>query len=268
MSFLELIRAKNCFMAGLSGIIGYLIANSTLNFYYIILIFLAIFFICGFGNCINDIFDIEIDRINKPYRPLPSGRVSIKTAKILAIILLVLGLISSLLINLYAFLLALFNSILLYLYAKKYKRYKPIGNIIVAYLTGSVFLFGGLVGRIDKVFILFLCSFLATWCREIIKDYEDMEGDKKEGVISLPILYKDKSLYFASILLILAVVFSFLPYYLGLFGKLYLIIILVCDIFFIYSIFILLKNRDIETAKKVSKLLKMIMVLVLLAFLT
>ncbi len=261
--YFQLIRIKNCIMAGLAGVVGYLIANNTLGF-NIIYVFLVIFFICGFGNIINDIFDIEIDKINKPNRPLPSGKIKIKEAKILAIIFLLLGLVISLLINIYAFLLAIINSLLLYLYAKKFKKYKPVGNIIVSYLTGSVFLFGGLTGKIERVIILFLCAFLATWCREIVKDYEDIEGDKKNNVITLPILFKEKSLYFASFLLFLAILLSFLPYICGIFRLKYLITIIICDVFFIYVIIILLKDKDV---KRVSNILKLVMFLVLLAFL-
>ncbi|MCQ6254523.1 UbiA family prenyltransferase [Methanocaldococcus sp.] len=266
--YFELMRVKNCITAGIGGFIGYLISsNCFIDLKISILVFLVVFLICAYGNVINDIFDIEIDKINKPSRPLPSGRVKLKEAKTFSFVLLIVGLILSVFINIYGLIIALINATFLYLYAKKYKRYKLIGNFIVGYLTGSVFLFGGVAGKnIIPVIILFLCSMFAIWGREIIKDFEDMEGDKKEGVISLPIKYGKKSLYFASLLILLSVILSPLPYIFKIFGIYYLILITMCDILFILSIFLLLKNPNRDNSAKISKFLKIIMNIVLLSF--
>ncbi|ADC68961.1 UbiA prenyltransferase [Methanocaldococcus sp. FS406-22] len=267
-AYLELIRAKNCITASIGGIIGYLISsNFEIDILKCILVFFVVFFVCAYGNVINDIFDIEIDKINKPFRPLPSGKIKLEEAKTFSAILLILGLALSIFINIYALIIAVVNAVLLYLYAKKYKRYKPVGNFIIGYLTGSVFLFGGVAGKnVMPVVILFLCSLLSIWGREIVKDFEDIEGDKKEGVVSLPITYGKKALYFAIFLAILAVVLSPLPYILKIFEIYYLILIVICDILFIYAMALLLKNPNKETASKVSKFLKTIMNIVLLAF--
>ncbi|ACX72932.1 UbiA prenyltransferase [Methanocaldococcus vulcanius M7] len=267
--YLELIRIKNCITASFGGVIGYLISsNFEIDIFKIILVYSVVFFICAYGNVINDIFDIEIDKINKPFRPLPSGKISLKEAKFFSFLLLFTGLFLSVFINIYALIIAIINSIFLYLYGKKYKKYKPIGNFLVGYLTGSVFLFGGVAGKnVYPVVILFLCSLFSIWGREIIKDFEDMEGDLKEGVVSLPIMYKEKSLFIASLLIIIAIILSPLPYIFGVFGISYLILIVLCDILFLWAIIILLKNPTKKTASKVSKLLKIIMNIVLVAFL-
>ncbi|XRO76891.1 UbiA family prenyltransferase [Methanocaldococcus sp. 10A] len=267
-SYLELIRAKNCVTASIGGIIGYLISsNFEIEILKGLLVFFVVFFVCAYGNVINDIFDIEIDKINKPFRPLPSGKIKLNEAKKFSAILLIFGLILSIFINIYALIIAVVNAFFLYLYAKKYKRYKPIGNFIIGYLTGSVFLFGGVAGKnVMPVVILFLCSLLSIWGREIVKDFEDIEGDIKEGVISLPIMYGKKALYFATFLVVLAVVLSPFPYILKIFGIYYLILIAICDILFIYAMALLLKKPNRDTASKVSKFLKIIMNIVLLAF--
>ncbi|ENN96401.1 (S)-2,3-di-O-geranylgeranylglyceryl phosphate synthase [Methanocaldococcus villosus KIN24-T80] len=263
-AFIELIRMKNCISAGIGGVIGYLLSCNFCFDYKAILIFLTIFFICGYGNVINDIYDIEIDKINKPYRPLPSGRVKIFEAKMLSFSFLIIGIVLSIFINILAFIIAVINSSLLYLYAKTFKKIKIFGNIIVAYLTGSVFLFGAAAGKeVLVAIILFICSFLATWAREIIKDFEDIKGDELKGVVSLPIKYGKISLYFSGFLLILAIVFSFIPYILNIFNIYYLILISACDFLFLISIVKLLRHQN---AKEVSKEIKIIMNLVLLAF--
>ena len=266
--YMELMRAKNCLSASIGTIIAGLIAsNFDINLLPSILIAaLVVFLICGYGNVINDIFDIEIDRINKPYRPLPSNRISLKNAKLFSFLLLIMGLLFSL-FNKVCFLIALINAVVLYVYAKRYKKNKIIGNLLVAYLTGSVFLFGGAaVNNMLITLILFLCALFATWSREIIKDFEDMEGDIKEGVSSLPIKYGIKSLYIAGILLIIAILLSPLPYIIGIFGLFYLYSIVLCDIMFIYSFMGLLKNPSKENAERVSKEIKLIMNFILISF--
>ena len=265
---MELMRIKNCLSASIGTIIaGLIVSNFNINLISSLLIAsLVVFLICGYGNVINDIFDIEIDRINKPHRPLPSYRVSLKNARVFSFLLLIIGLLFSL-FNRVCFLIALINTVILYVYAKKYKKNKIIGNLLVAYLTGSVFLFGGAaINDMLITFILFLCALFATWSREIIKDFEDMEGDVNEGVSSLPIKYGIKSLYIAGALLIIAILLSPLPYVIGMFGLFYLYAIVLCDIMFIYYLISLLRNPSKENAERVSKKIKLIMNFILISF--
>ncbi|MBW9223106.1 UbiA family prenyltransferase [Methanothermococcus sp. SCGC AD-155-E23] len=266
--YMDLIRVKNCLIASLGAAIAGLIA-SNFNIHMldrILLASLVVFLICGFGNVINDIYDVDIDRINKPHRPLPSGRVSLKGAKVLAWILAISGLLLSL-FNWICFVIALLNTFILYLYARLFKRDKRIGNLLVAYLTGSVFLFGGAsVGNILITFILFLCALLTTWAREVVKDFEDMEGDRERGVISLPIKYGKRALYLALGLLILAVILSPLPYLMGIFSYLYLLGIALCDVLLLHSIVKLLRNPTREEAERCAREIKMIISFILIAF--
>jgi len=266
--YMDLIRVKNCLIASFGTAIAGLIA-SNFNIHLwdrILLASLVVFFICGFGNVINDIYDIDIDKINKPYRPLPSGKISLKSAKLFAWILAISGILLSV-FNWKCFIIALVNTTILYLYAKRFKRNKIIGNPLVAYLTGSVFLFGGAsVDNIFITFILFLCAMLTTWGREIVKDFEDMEGDRRSGVLSFPIKYGKRSLYLALGLLILAVILSPLPYLLGIFSFLYLVGVLFCDILLLYSIVKLLKNPTKKEAYRCAKKIKMVTTLILISF--
>jgi geranylgeranylglycerol-phosphate geranylgeranyltransferase len=267
-SYLELIRVKNCLTASFGTIVGGLIASSfNINLIHNILIAsFAVFLICGFGNALNDIYDIEIDKINKPYRPLPSNKISLKNAKIFSWLLVIIGILIAT-FNKICLVIAIINAFALYLYAKKYKRNKIVGNVLVAYLTGSVFIFGGAsVNNVGITLILFLCAMLATWSREIIKDFEDIEGDLKEGVKSLPIKYGKNSLYVSFTLLIIAALLSPLPYIMDIFGMHYLMGILMCDLAFIYSIVKLIKNPSKNYAELASKYIKYIMNIVLLCF--
>lgn len=261
------MRVNNCIMASIAVAIGASLSSS----FDVLNIFIACivaFLVCGAGNAINDFYDYKIDKISKPYRPLPSGRISLKNAYIFSLILFLLGVLLSLLINLYAFLLALFNSLLLYAYAKKIKRIGGIlKNITVSYLVASPFIFGGIAVLNPAVSaILAVLAFLSNVSREIIKDIEDYEGDRK-FIRTLPALYGfKKSAVIASIFLILAVILSPLPYILKLLNENYIKAVILVDILFIYTILSFLKNVNKETSIKAQKRIKITMLLALIAF--
>ena len=232
-----------------------------------LLVFFVVFLITGAGNAINDFFDAEIDAINRPNRPIPSGKISKKNAKYFSIALFVLGIALSYTLSNIGFIIALFNSILLIYYSKKLKRTVLFGNIAIGYLVGSAFLFGGAVFGIEGIkviSVLFMLSMLATISREIVKDIEDLVGDRNLGAITLPILYGNKkSAIIASIFSFIAVILSPIPYVQNLFEIKYLFIVAVADICFCLAIAqLLIKNSP----KKSSFFLKLAMFIALIAF--
>jgi len=187
-AYLELMRYGNCLMAGFAAVIGTLIAfnilasSDALGFYspekfpafYSGLVFLAVFLISGAGNVINDYFDIRIDSINRPERPIPSGRVKLKEALYFSYILFSLGSLLAISINPICGFIALFNSLLLIFYAKTLKVTPLLGNLSIGYLTGSSFLFGASVfgfEGLEALFVLFLLAALAITARENCKGH-------------------------------------------------------------------------------------------------
>lgn len=270
--FLELMRYKNCAMAGLAAAIGAAIAHSEApgEIAWIGLIFVTVFTITGSGNAINDYFDAGIDAINRPGRPIPSGRISKISALRFSTALFVAGTTISYFIgtNRIPFLIAVLNSFLLYSYASFLKGKVFIGNLSVSYLTGSTFLFGGAAygGKgIQVTLILFLLSVLATFAREIVKTIEDIEGDRKNGAVTLPIVIGERqSAYIACIFGLLSILLSPLPYLMGLFNEYYLFIVGIADVIFLYAIMMILKN-DPRTS---SNYFKIGMFVALLAFIS
>src|ERR1035438_8928204 len=97
------------------------------------------------GNIINDIYDLNGDKVNHPGRPLPSGIISLKSAFMYYFILLTVSLILSLYISNLNFAVNLLAILLLYLYSYKQKRIAFGGNLVVSLLTGLVFIYGGIV---------------------------------------------------------------------------------------------------------------------------
>jgi geranylgeranylglycerol-phosphate geranylgeranyltransferase len=267
---LELIRYKNCAMAGLAAVIGAAIAYSAApgQLIWMGFIFITVFVITGAGNAINDYFDANIDAINRPDRPIPSGRISRRSAYNFSIGLFALGIIISFFIGstLTPFFIAIFNSFLLYFYASFLKRKVLVGNLSVSYLTGSTFLFGGAAygGKgIQVTLILFFLSMLATFAREIVKTIEDIEGDKLDGASTLPIkIGEARAAYVACAFGLLAVFLSPLPYYMGLFNEYYLVVVGIADIVFLYAMVQILRKNPTGS----SKYFKVAMFLAMLAF--
>jgi geranylgeranylglycerol-phosphate geranylgeranyltransferase len=220
------------------------------------------------GNIINDIYDLNGDKINHPERPLPSGVVSIKAALVYYSILLAVSLFLSLYISSLNFAVNLLAALLLYLYSYKLKRIPLGGNLIVSLLTGLTFIYGGIaVDNISNSFIPALFAFLINLIREIVKDMEDAEGDMREGIISFPSKYGLKiaknTIIALSMLLIL---FSFIPYINGSYGSYYIagILLLVIPVL-VYFLVSLMKDDSHKNINRLSLILKLDMVFGLIA---
>ena len=272
--YIEILRPGNALMGAIAIILVALI-DKTFNL-PIILAMITVFFETAAGNVINDYFDYNIDLVNKPERPIPSGRISLKTGRNYGYFLFLAGtvcgfLISYLTNNWIPFIIVLIADVILYLYAYKLKTTPLIGNLAVGFMTGFGFVFGGYTINnpsivMTSIFLGFF-AFVMTTAREIIKDIEDVEGDKKDGARTLPILIGKKTpALIATILIIIDCALCPLLYFYNIFGPVYLIIITVAVILFLYSAFLIMKSQDEETAHKSSKLLKIGMLIAFVSF--
>jgi geranylgeranylglycerol-phosphate geranylgeranyltransferase len=156
---------------------------------------------------------------------------------------------------------------MLILYAKTLKSTPFLGNLSIGYLTGSTFLFGASVFGFDglkALFVLFVLSALAITAREIVKDIEDMEGDKMEGIDTLPIrIGAKKASYIAVLIGFLAIFLSPLPYFMSVLGLRYLYFVFLADLGFFAAIHQILALKN---PAKSSKMFKIAMFFALLAF--
>lgn len=167
------------------------------------------------GNVINDIFDIEIDRINRPDRPLPSGDLKISQALGFYAALVLFSIFMSSLINLAALVIEVATTILLFLYSILLKKKPLTGNLLVSFLTGLAFIYGGVaVGNWSYALIPAIFAFLINLLRELVKDMEDVEGDSAKGAVTFPGKYgfiaAKKIIAITSFILILATLYPFI----------------------------------------------------------
>ena len=191
----------------------------------------------GGGNAINDYFDRDIDRINAPDRAIPRGAVSPRGALVFSLVLFLAAGATALLLPVLALGIAVFNLLALVVYTQFFKGTPGLGNVLVAYLGGSTFLFGGAaVGNAGASATLFVLAALSTVSREIIKDVEDVEGDREEGLRTLPVAVGDRrALFVAAGALVLAVIASPIPYVFGMFGVVYLFAVIPADVVMLYA---------------------------------
>lgn len=192
---------------------------------------LAAFLVCAAGNTINDLRDIEVDRINRPERVLVRGAVSPALARNLAIGCNLAALILAAAVSLWLTAVALITILLLLAYNFRLKRIPLAGNIVVALLAGMTFLTGGmavdpyLAFRLPGPLIPFAFAFFFHLVREIVKDVQDIEGDRQSGVKTLPqIVGVSASLLTALALFAVLTVLTCLPILSGWFGDTYKII--------------------------------------------
>ena len=264
--YLEILRPGNAIMAVIAIFLMAVISGKfTLE---ALMAGVVVFIVTGAGNSINDYFDHKIDAINKPERPIPSGRISLKTALIYSIFLFVMGIIIAFSINLLLGMIAFLSSVLMIFYARDLKTKCLVGNMSISFLTGLCFVFGGIaVGQIVVSIYLGFFAFLMTMAREIVKDMEDVEGDKIEGAATLPILRGMRtSSILAAAFMILASIGSPLLYFMGIFSVFYLPVLFLAIIIFLYCATSILKDQSVENAKKVSKRIKLGMAITFVAF--
>ena len=278
----EITRPINCLMGALTVVIGLLNTRSnvpldklTIN---IILGVFTYIFLAASGNIINDVYDIEIDKINRPERPIPRGSISLKQAKELFFLYLFIGIILSLvntlilslpLINLA---LAFFFGFMAWVYAKWGKKSGFFGNIIVGVSFSIGLVYGAYLNTPiipPYIFYFFITAFSLLVAREIIKGCEDIEGDKNHGVKTLAIKIGIKSSRNISVIFVLlAVMFFILPIFTTILNFFFFIIFMVIGLIEVGYIVVLMFTSDLrkEDLKKISLLLKIAMFLGLIAF--
>lgn len=165
------------------------------------------------GYIINDYFDINIDRVNKPDKMVVEKIIYRRWAILMHIFITAAGLLLSLAVSFKTnYLIVAVNAgcaALLWFYSTTFKKKLLSGNIIIAalmawtvlviYFASSGFFYlirGGDVEihkamqRIYKFAVLYAgFAFIISLIREVVKDIEDMEGDAKYGCKTMPIVW-------------------------------------------------------------------------------
>ena len=234
--------------------------------------FILLFFCVGLmvaGQAIlNDVCDLDLDRIAKPRRPLASNKISKKNASIISVLFTLLSIFISSFINLYCFIFVIFTAFLLTIYSIYLKKqYGFIANILSALLTSAICFSGCFLSNNYIIMVpIAITVFFASIAREIAKDLEDLPYDQLFRKNSLPmIIGSEKSFNVAVTFVALQIISSYLPYYFNIFNKNYFILISLLN--FSFSILLIMKFNSLKlNFQHFQKLLKVFMVLYLFAY--
>jgi geranylgeranylglycerol-phosphate geranylgeranyltransferase len=262
-------RPVNVLITFISVLIaGYICKTQYLQISVLILAAISAALINSAGNIINDIYDIEVDKVNNKNRVLSNGALSVIAAKALYAVFNIVALALALYCGYILFVLAFVTAIVLFIYSFWLKKIPLSGNITVAFFTGLAFIYGGVAaGGVYNAIVPATFAFLINLAREVIKDMEDITGDISGRFQTFPVKYgfaASKKLVRAVISVTIALPFAllFLTHYKLVF---FIITILIINPIFVFVLKSLFIDDSKNNLKKLSMLLKLNMVLGLAA---
>lgn len=254
----KISRPFTTLTGALAVVLGGYVAG-TGEWFNVLLAVIATILVSASANAWNDYLDIEIDRINQPNRPLPSGQVSPQTAKWYSFGLATLSLLVAAFINLPSFLIVLSANLLLYIYSLKMKSTVLLGNVIVAFTSAMSAVFGGIAaGNAKPTFWLFSIIFVGILGREVLKTLADYEGDLSESVQTISTVWGRKAARIVFYILVFAtVVMMLMPYVLEVYQPIYAYLILLGVVpVIIFIVFRVSRYRTGPQIEKLSQLMK------------
>lgn len=265
-------------------------ADIMFNWFGIALLILSTMYLAAAGNIINDIYDVETDLVNRPNKVIVGKKVSEKTAYNLFITFNVIGILIGFYLSRLVgrsgfFALFVIISALLYVYATYLKQTLLVGNIVVSILVAMSVLIVGLFELLPaitpqnqptqlfffKILLDYaLFAFVINLIREIAKDMEDIDGDYKAGMNTLPIAIgrdrASKVLFALTLLPLFGVVYYVMTYmYKQPIAVAYFLILIIAPL-----LYISIKSFTAETKKDyhhISMILKLVMLFGMLSLL-
>ncbi len=216
-------------------------------------------FLCGFALSasaiiLNDYFDYEVDLINAPERPIPSGAITRPEAIVLAVATAFAGLTAAFSLGTPVLIVSAVFWLIGFLYNWRYKQSGLPGNLMVCASVAITFILGAMSVKDPwnpVVWTFSLMAFFLDLGEEIAGDAMDVEGDKKRSSRSIAIVKgKRFALNISMVLWGLVILLSLVPAVMGWLGMVYLIIILVTDVLIAFFAIRLFKSQDPESGHK------------------
>ena len=268
MNFFDLIllfRPLNLLIAMGSVLIMTFIIIDEINWVLLTLTCAVLLCYMSAANILNDFIDIKADRINKPNRILVQHHVNRQTIIIFITILFIIGTACATHLPAKAMQIALFVALPgILLYELILKRIPLLGNLMISFLVGIVFVFVAysLDSHVYEAFKITLLAFSLNLIREIVKDIQDIKGDQASGLNTLPIAIGiPQTALFIRCLACIFIVISFSPMYIDLYSWQY--IPLMVFLIHLPLLYIIIGLKDDITPKecaKFSKLLKLMII--------
>lgn len=267
------MRPVNCIMMGFAVIVGAALAS--LSALISSLPNLAYGFATGFmltaaSMAINDYYDREIDAVNEPNRPIPSGAVKPKEALAFASVLTAIGFSTGYLTSIFCLLTAVIAWLLFVTYTTVGKRSGLPGNFLVSACVAIPFVYGSvaIVNEVRLAVLIFaLIAFLSNTGREVTKGIVDVRGDKTKNVKTLAVRYGEKrAAVAAAVFYLSSVLLSPTPLFLSLVSFWFIPLVVLTDIGLVASSIMLVRDYSGGNARRVKKTVLLWFIIGLLAF--
>ena len=179
------------------SLIGYGASRAPFQILHVALAVAAAGVLNAASNGVNQICDLENDRVNKPHRPLPSGQMTLTAAWVFVVLTYILALALVAFVNVQTFVIYFIAALSTLAYSVPPIRLKrhPVGsNLIIALIRGALLKVAGWAAvatvltsiepwYIGSIYFVFLLGATTT------KDFADIEGDRAAGCITLPVKY-------------------------------------------------------------------------------
>ncbi len=266
------------------AIVGIMVDMGVETFYHypsLIMIFVGGWALSASAMVLNDYFDIEVDKINDPSRPIPSGQIKPKQALRFGIILIVIGLLMGIGIDTFEWLYwgsqfgvsivtSIICAIMVTTYTNYMKRYSIIGNLAVSIGVWMGFLYGDLVldFHINPLpECMAFAAFMLNFGREVMKGIIDIEGDRANGVRTVATTTGPKwTAIIASSLWFFTILGSIIPLFIAKASVVYMASISVSIILALTCIIWLLSTQEISSVRKIKTMVLWTMLISLVAF--
>ncbi len=262
-ALIKITRPVNVFITFISVMTAAWLATDSIFTPDIIRAALAAALVTAAANIINDIFDVDIDRVNQPQRILPSGAMRTDTARLYYKILNMTALAMTINRPL-LFLIIAATEITLYFYSRYFKKTVLLGNVVVALTGGLAFIFGALAaGNIKAGIFPALFAALFHFARELIKDLQDVEGDRQHQASTFAVRFgRSRVLLMVDVLFVLLSGILLLPFLLSIYNVYYICMVVpgVMGVM-AYASRQLHKNATVENLSRMSILLKVDMLI-------
>lgn len=225
-AYYRLARPFNALSGALAVFLGGYVAG-TGSWDKVALAAIVTLLVTASSNAFNDYLDVEIDRINQPQRVLPSGQLTPRNALWFSIVTALLSVVVAAFINPPSFVIAILANGLLYIYSWKLKSTVLLGNLTVAMMSALSVVMGGVAaGNAQPTLVLSLVVFVTILAREILKTMADYEGDLKEHVRTVATVWGKRAAgILFQLIAALVIVVVLLPYFLGRYNPIYVVIV-------------------------------------------
>jgi len=268
--FLQLTRIEYSVFAAVAVVIAGFLAEDFVgsgSAYYFG--FLVILFATMGTFAFNDYYDAQADNLNnRSDRPIVNGTIKRKDALGAGLILYAVALLLSLFINFVAVSFVIAHLFLYFLYSFAFKRMCIVKNVIIGYGFASAILFGTILSNLDiePITLYFAAmSFIVGFAFEVMIDIGDVDGDKRCGVITIPVQFSKKAAAFVSVIpYFIIMVMDPLPFFIDIDPRLkgdllFFVLILLPVAGYLYIVKSLLENQSTSNIARLKKITTKIM---------